>query len=377
MRTHHTFIALSLIVALSACTARQEHRPDAKAAQPPAPARGKTVSELDKSIFYVFQDKNNNHWFGSDGQGVYRFDGKVMTHFTTNDGLCYNRIRGIQGDKSGNLYFTTSAWDGGRRYGHRISKFDGKTFSTLTPTESAATESAWKLQPDDLWFAGGQNSGEVYRYDGHTLHCLKFPKTKAGEEFIARYQLSQYPNMIYSPYDVYIIFKDSRGRLWFGTNIGVCRYDGNSFTWISEEELGFDDTGSALHVRSIIEDKDGKFWFSSTFHRWDVHRNDSVGQGMNFRKEPGIGQPTDQNADPFAYFMSGVKTDNGDLWMATYGGGVWRYDGKSMTHYPVKNGDANLTLFSIYKDKQGDLWLGTHAAGVLKFNGKTFEKFRF
>jgi ligand-binding sensor domain-containing protein len=235
----------------------------------------------------------------------------------------------------------------------------------------------WKLQPDDLWFAGGQDSGVVYRYDGQTLHGLKFPKTKAGEEYIARYPRSQYPNMTYSPYDVYIIFKDSKGHIWFGTNIGVCRYDGDSFAWISEQELGFDDTGRAFNVRSIIEDKDGKFWFSSTFNRWDVYRNDSVGQGMNFRKEPGIGQPKDQNADPFAYCMSSVKTDNGDLWMATYGAGVWRYDGKSMIHYPVKKGDAIITLFSIYKDKQGDLWLGTHSAGAYKFNGKSFEKFRF
>lgn len=47
-----------------------------------------------------------------------------------------------------------------------------------------------------------------------------------------------------------------------------------------------------------------------------------------------------------------------------------------MTHYPVKDGSKDVTLFSIYKDKRGDLWLGTHAAGVYKFNGKAFEKFR-
>ncbi|CAN5648666.1 hypothetical protein BH11BAC3_BH11BAC3_47450 [soil metagenome] len=32
---------------------------------------GETVAELDKSIWYVFQDKKNNYWFGSNGQGFY------------------------------------------------------------------------------------------------------------------------------------------------------------------------------------------------------------------------------------------------------------------------------------------------------------------
>ena len=66
----------------------------------------------------------------------------------------------------------------------------------------------------------------------------------------------------------------------------------------------------------------------------------------------------------------------GVLWMATYGYGVWRYDGEKVTRYPVKDGDKEITLFSIYKDNRGDLWLGTHEAGAYKFNGKTFEKFR-
>ncbi|MEJ7625886.1 MAG: hypothetical protein WKF35_03400 [Ferruginibacter sp.] len=41
-------------------------------------AIGDTVSELDKAIFIIFQDKNNNYWFGSDGQGVYHYDGKPL-----------------------------------------------------------------------------------------------------------------------------------------------------------------------------------------------------------------------------------------------------------------------------------------------------------
>ena len=80
-------------------------------------AKGEIVSELGKSVMYVFQAKNNDYWFGSNDRGVYRYDGKTLVNFTTKDGLVSNRIRGIQEDRSGNIYFTT--YEG-------ISKFDGR-----------------------------------------------------------------------------------------------------------------------------------------------------------------------------------------------------------------------------------------------------------
>jgi ligand-binding sensor domain-containing protein len=336
-------------------------------------AIGETVSTIDTSIWYVFQDRNNNYWFGSNGQGVYRYDGKNILHFSTKDGLCNDQLRGIQEDSSGNLYFNTV---------NGISKYDGKAFTTLRVTQSASPDGGWRLRPGDLWFQGAQDSGVVYRYDGTTLHRLEMPKTRIGEEFIANHPRSKYPNIHFSPYDVYSIYKDRRGNLWFGTNIGVCRYDGRSFAWITEEELGIDDI--AYHVRSTFEDKKGNFWFSNTMYVLDVYQDDKarirkdVTAGpegsVSFRKEKGIVDSKDHDA---AYFMSSVQDSNGDLWMVTYNKGLWRYDGKKLTLYLIKDGAKDVLLFSIYKDKQGGLWLGTHTAGVYKYNGKTFEKFIF
>jgi len=74
--------------------------------------------------------------------------------------------------------------------------------------------------------------------------------------------------------------------------------------------------------------------------------------------------------------LSIAKDNNNELWIATYRDGVWLYDGKNISHYSVKDGSKDITLFYIYKDNNGNLWLGTHEAGAYKFNGKTFEKFR-
>jgi len=61
--------------------------------------------------------------------------------------------------------------------------------------------------------------------------------------------------------------------------------------------------------------------------------------------------------------------------MTTWDKGVFKYDGKSITQYSVKDGSKNINLISMYKDKQGNLWLGTPENGAYRFNGNAFEKF--
>ncbi|MDQ3109409.1 MAG: PUR family DNA/RNA-binding protein [Bacteroidota bacterium] len=319
--TLNTILIFSLPAMLSFCNEQNTSHiaNNVLTDQDPIIATGDTVSETHDSILVVFQASNNDFWFGSNGHGVYRYDGKNLIHFTKKNGLCHNQIRGIQEDTSGNIYFTTD---------RGINKFDGHTFTTLKITKSNLPNGGWKLQPHDLWFQGAQDSGVVYRYDGTGLFRLVFPATKAGDEFISRFPRSEYPNMTFSPYDVYSIFKDSKENIWFGTNMGVCRYDGKTFAWISEKELEID--AVAFHVRSTIEDKNGKFWFSNTMHCFDVYLNESPESkrdanekgSVNFKKEKGISSSKEHDAADFAYFMSGLEDSTGNLWLATYGNGV-------------------------------------------------------
>ncbi|HVK15653.1 MAG TPA: two-component regulator propeller domain-containing protein, partial [Fimbriiglobus sp.] len=340
MRLRHAVIPLVLTAVFSACAAGQDDGPRAG-----KKTTGETVAGLDQAIFYIFQGKDNTYWFGSNERGVYRYDGKSLINFTTKDGLAGDRIRGIQEDMSGNVYVTT--YEG-------ISRFDGKAFTTL----GVSPRSDWKKEPGDLWFVGPPDTGVVYRYDGTALHRLPLPKSKVGEEAAARFPRSKYPNAIFSPYDVYTIATDRGGNVWFGTAAaGACRFDGRSFSWLFERHLTETPAGGSFGIRSILEDKDGAFWLCNTRHRYVIDPKgvpDAESGLMKYRREPGVGRLKAPNGDDHMYFMSAVDDAKGVLWMASGGFGVWRYDGDTVTRYPVRDGAKEVTLFSVYKDNRGD-----------------------
>ncbi|TAJ23281.1 MAG: hypothetical protein EPO68_03485 [Planctomycetota bacterium] len=348
---------LVLVSALAACTAG----PDASSSAESTPrTSGAIVADVGDSVLFVFQAKNGDYWFGSDDRGVYRYDGKTLVNFSTEHGLSGNSIRGIQEDAAGVVYVMTYAG---------IDAFDGRGHERLRESEASATGD-WVLRPDDLWFTAGQDTGAVYRYDGELLHRLKFPQTAAGDA--ATLPRSLYPNAKFSPYDVYTIVKDSQGSLWFGTaSLGVCRCDGKSFAWLPDSELHNANFGA----RSIVEDKDGKFWFGESSSRYSVDLRDP--SAPRFVSEVGLRDPRDPQRGLIDGIISGLVDRAGVLWLASYGGGVVRYDGTSTTHYPVTDRGVPITVFSIHEDVRGVLWLGTHKAGPYKFDGEKFERFRF
>jgi ligand-binding sensor domain-containing protein len=317
----------------------------------PVPAKGDTVTTPGDSIWVIFQDSRNNYWFGSNGQGVYRYDGTSTVRFSVKDGLCNDSIRDIQEDADGKLYFATLSG---------ISQFDGKQFTTLVPTE----DSEWKLEPGDLWFPGRQELNGAFRYDGRQLHHLALPKSDLHAAFY-----NDLPHPPFNPYHVYTTYRDSKGRMWFGSSsFGVCRYDGTAFQWVSvREELPNDP------VRSITEDAEGNLLFgnsSSGLYVYDGYRL------TNLRKEKGLGNVTGMTVDAPVSYNSIVKDANGRFWVATYRSGVWQFDGKKAVHYPVLDENRVVTIVCIYHDRGGTLWLGTEKKGVYRFNGKTFEPFR-
>lgn len=320
--------------------------------------KGEVVKELGNNIMVVYQDAKGHYWFGSWESGLYNYDGKTLLHFTTKDGLPHNRVEEIKEDKLGNIFVNTS---------EGLCKFDGNEFTKIQ--ETTVFGDGWALGQEDLWFKCPPYLGQVYRYDGNALYRLKLPETPLGREYEAKHSGA------ISPYGVYCTYRDRKGNVWFGTAIlGTCRYNGETFDWIHEEDVTELHNGPSNGVRSIAEDQDGHFWFN-TAYRYDVYGAVKPGP-VFYNRIKGIGSLDGKIDGDMNEYLSIVADSNGAMWIATYNGGVWKCDGEKITHYEVLSLGKQINLFYIYKDRNGELWLGSHSNGAFKFNGQAFETFK-
>ncbi|MBQ0786798.1 MAG: hypothetical protein KBT69_04815, partial [Oceanihabitans sp.] len=53
----------------------------------------------------IFQDKKDHFWFGTNGDGVARYNGHTLEYFSINNGLGGSAVRGIVEDNTGNIWF--------------------------------------------------------------------------------------------------------------------------------------------------------------------------------------------------------------------------------------------------------------------------------
>ena len=314
-----------------------------------------------KTVSSIFHDTKGNWWFACKDEGVYKYNGTLLSLIDTTHGLCSNNIIDIQEDKIGNIFFNTADC---------INKFDGNEFSTLEVSDYVISESQWISSPDDLWFNMGWNHDGPFRYDGEVLHSLKFPHTRQYEEFY-----EQYPNASFSPYGIYEIYKDSKGAIWFGTSsAGIFRFDGDSIKWMNEAHQSTTPSGVAFGIRSIIEDKEGLFWICNDNYKYKIKptKSNSLSE-LQFEKIE-INNSI-QSSEEAIYFMSMTKDSKGNIWMASYDEGVWKFDGIKLSFYPVQKGKSNVNLLCIYADHDDTIWLGSSDDGILKLVQDKFVPF--
>jgi ligand-binding sensor domain-containing protein len=87
---------------------------------------------------------------------------------------------------------------------------------------------------------------------------------------------------------------------------------------------------------------------------------------LNLTTDNGLALDVIVNSD-----KSCLCDSQGNLWFATGGGGVSKYNGKSFTNYTTDHGLANNLALSIIEDKNGNIWIGT-GDGVSCYNGNLF-----
>ncbi|MFQ6607907.1 MAG: two-component regulator propeller domain-containing protein [Fidelibacterota bacterium] len=173
---------------------------------------------------------------------------------------------------------------------------------------------------------------------------------------------------------VHSILQDSKGYLWFGTQDGLNKYDGYTFTIYKHDP--FDSTTiSDNYVRCLYEDKSGTLWIGT--------ENGGLNR-FNRKKETFVSyrhDPADTNSLSNNRIWAISEEKNGRLWIGTWGDGLELFDIKNNRFIHISHSSGNQLnddhIRCLYKDQNNILWIGTEKGGLSQYNSKTksFENF--
>ncbi len=301
-------------------------------------------------------DKTGSLWFGTTGEGVYRYDGKGFTQYTLQNGLDSNIVWSILEDKKGGIWFGTdtglSRWDGKSIRRVPFTSTLGLSLPALPSLDQTlpAQTAVWSMLEDKrgtLWF--GTSDGVYCGQDG------------AFAPFLERDKVQNPSGLRLKMVDD--ILEDRRGHIWFASGMppgmeGLCRFDGTSLTDFKP--------GGAKWIRTVVEDPRGVLWLGTRSQ--GVWRYDGK-TFSRFADQQGLGSPL-------------LVDRSGDIW---FGGeehkglenrtGIWRYDGKTFRNFSTKEGLGKFGVWCMVEDRDGNIWIGTRNTGLYRYDGRSFTCF--
>lgn len=315
----------------------------------------KQGSHENDNVHCGLQDKFGNLWFGTTGDGVYRYDGKTFTQFTEKDGLNSNTVWSILEDKKGNIWIGTSAG---------VCFYDGKNISKISLTNEntnyliTTADKAPSIK-NNVWCMMQDKSGTIWICSNDGVYCfngVSFSRFLDNDSIINKNSVQLI--------GVQSILEDSNGNIWFGSGMppgeeGVIRYDGKEITSSKPNGDGW--------IRYIIEDKQGRVWFGGR-NKGNFYYYDNT--FTNFKEKIDIGNCILCDKQGNIWFTGAEANNNFEN-----KNGIWAYDGKGFNNFSTKDGMGNYFVHCMIEDRDGNIWIGTRKTGLYKYDGKTFTNF--
>ena len=287
-------------------------------------------TQLGEYVVSVYEDSQNQLWFGTLQYGIARYDGNSLRYITQQDGVLSNRVSSVAEDSLGNLWFATDAG---------ISIYDGAHFTNLSTQDGLCNDLVSILFFDSkgmLWIG---TWGGICRYDGKTFSTFSLPTPTV-----------ETPINPDTKDWITAISEDAEGNLWFARGgYGAIKYDGTHFTHILKTDGLLSNS-----ITDIAVGADQSIWLGSRVVERDHADPDKrVGKGgLNRYSSAGMetfpGIAGFNQGDVYEIYVE----PRGTTWICTTKHGVYEYDGRDFTNHAVP-----ISIMSMHRDHQGYLWL--------------------
>jgi ligand-binding sensor domain-containing protein/signal transduction histidine kinase/DNA-binding response OmpR family regulator len=161
-----------------------------------------------------------------------------------------------------------------------------------------------------------------------------------------------------------------RGFIWIASEYGLTRFDALKFVkyqHIENDENSINDN----YVRTIFESSREELFIGTILGLMQY-----CVETDNFKEIKMI----QENDTVTAHVMGIIEVENGDLWIATSGHGLFiLHKGEQFASYEayISTRLSSIYLNAIYKDSNGLIWFGTDANGVNSYNRKNKEITKF
>jgi ligand-binding sensor domain-containing protein len=166
---------------------------------------------------------------------------------------------------------------------------------------------------------------------------------------------------------VRVIFQDSKGVYWFGTQNGAYKLEEQTLVLL-DQIVG--ESGNSVTIKDISEDIDGTIWLGHTDGLSSI-KNDTV---KNYYESEGL-------IDNDVWCIEADQ--NGRIWVGTIGGCCVLQNGKFIhIELPLGKRDTMVGVSSprmvqdILEDDEGSIWVSTNA-GLFKFIDSSFTEYSF
>lgn len=252
----------------------------------------------------------------------------------------------------------------------------GKLYTADNQLSNSFVSQVFQDHDGFMWVA---TRNGLDRYDGYRFKIYKREDGKSG-------LTSNFINCL---------FEDKAHTLYIGTNLTVQKYNGESFdtlrligptgqpvhSYINDIQqcrngdllIGTSGSGlmrvegectahtiaglpsALLHIKRILEDKQGRLWVITAFHGLYCLKGKKVVGHYFYNKQM-------SNA------LRDISIDRkGHIWLAVFGHGLWHLDSEQKHFFRVES-VGNLPINKLYVNKQGKLMLGCDGTGLYVYD---------